>query len=139
MHRVDGPPHPAVVLGEPAINGRHRVQVINKVLKGETGARLKTYVDTCVHCGLCSEACHYYLSHDNDPAFSPAGKIKQTTVPVDADDVVYEKPINLKMMWRLMGFMRPHREQMLVCVLLVLVVYLVLVGLWLLVMLVGGA
>jgi len=53
-------------------------QVVNKVLKGESGARLKTYVGTCVHCGLCSEACHYYLSHDNDPTYSPAGKIKQT-------------------------------------------------------------
>ena len=53
-------------------------QVVNKVLKGESGARFKTYVDTCVHCGLCSEACHYYLSHDNDPTYSPAGKIKQT-------------------------------------------------------------
>ena len=53
-------------------------QVINKVLSSETGARLKTYVDTCVHCGLCSEACHFYLSHDNDPKFSPAGKVKQT-------------------------------------------------------------
>jgi len=53
-------------------------QVIKQVIEGETGARLKMYVDTCVHCGLCSEACHYYLSHDNDPAFSPAGKIKQT-------------------------------------------------------------
>ncbi len=53
-------------------------QVINQVLKYEVGARLKIYVDTCVHCGLCSEACHFYLSHDNDPAFSPAGKVKQT-------------------------------------------------------------
>lgn len=53
-------------------------QVINKVLKTETGARLKTYVETCVHCGLCSEACHYFLSYDNDPKFSPAGKVKQT-------------------------------------------------------------
>ena len=53
-------------------------EVINKVLKNETGARLKTYVETCVHCGLCSEACHYYLSHDNDPKFSPVGKVKQT-------------------------------------------------------------
>ncbi len=33
--------------------------VINRVLKGETGARLKAYVETCVHCGLCSEACHF--------------------------------------------------------------------------------
>jgi succinate dehydrogenase/fumarate reductase-like Fe-S protein len=45
----------------------------------ETGARLKTYVETCIHCGLCSEACHYYLSHDKDPHFySPVGKVKQT-------------------------------------------------------------
>lgn len=53
-------------------------QVINRVLLGETGARLKVYVDTCIHCGLCSEACHYYLSHDRDPVFSPVGKVKQT-------------------------------------------------------------
>jgi len=53
-------------------------EVINSVLDHETGARLKTYVDTCIHCGLCSEACHYYLSHDNDPRFSPVGKVKQT-------------------------------------------------------------
>jgi Fe-S oxidoreductase len=53
-------------------------RVIEKVLKGETGARLKTYVQTCIHCGLCSEGCHYYLSHDKDPAFSPVGKVKQT-------------------------------------------------------------
>lgn len=53
-------------------------EVINRVIKGETGARLKAYVDTCIHCGLCSEACHYYLSHDNNPRFAPVGKIKQT-------------------------------------------------------------
>ncbi len=53
-------------------------RVIDKVITNETGARLKIYVDTCVHCGLCSEACHFYLSHDNDPAYSPAGKVKQT-------------------------------------------------------------
>jgi Fe-S oxidoreductase len=53
-------------------------QVINGVLNNETGARFKTYVDTCIHCGLCSEACHYYLSHDKDPHMSPVGKVKQT-------------------------------------------------------------
>jgi Fe-S oxidoreductase len=52
--------------------------MINRVLKGESGARLKAYVDTCIHCGLCSEACHYYLSQDNDPRWSPVGKVKQT-------------------------------------------------------------
>ncbi len=53
-------------------------KVINEVLKGETGARLKAYVNTCVHCGLCSEACHFYLSFDKDPKYAPAGKVKQT-------------------------------------------------------------
>jgi Fe-S oxidoreductase len=52
--------------------------VIRQFLKNETGARLKAYLETCVHCGLCSEACHFYLSNDNDPAFAPAAKVKQT-------------------------------------------------------------
>jgi Fe-S oxidoreductase len=53
-------------------------KVVKRVLKGETGARLKVYVNTCIHCGLCSDACHYYLSHDKDPLYSPAGKVKRT-------------------------------------------------------------
>jgi len=53
-------------------------KVVNRVLNGESGARLKAYVETCIHCGLCSEACHYYLSHDKDPRWSPVGKVKQT-------------------------------------------------------------
>jgi len=52
--------------------------VINKVLNNETGARFKAYVNTCIHCGMCSDACHYYLSHDKDPRYSPVGKVKQT-------------------------------------------------------------
>ncbi|MCG6892373.1 MAG: (Fe-S)-binding protein [Desulfobacteraceae bacterium] len=56
-----------------------RIQkVIQGVLENECGPRMKTYVETCIHCGLCSEACHYYLSHDNDPHFAPVGKVKQT-------------------------------------------------------------
>ncbi len=53
-------------------------QVINRVINHETSARLKAYMQTCVHCGLCSDACHFYLSHDKDPRFSPVGKVKQT-------------------------------------------------------------
>ena len=64
--------------GAERLNEEKIAQVVNRVLDGETGARLKAYVDTCIHCGLCSEACHYYLSNDNDPRFSPVGKVKQT-------------------------------------------------------------
>jgi len=56
--------------------------VITNVLGKETGARLKAYVETCIHCGLCSEACHFYLSRDRDPSYSPVGKVKQTIWPM---------------------------------------------------------
>ncbi|SPF44056.1 conserved hypothetical protein [Syntrophobacter sp. SbD1] len=53
-------------------------KTIRAVLSAEAGARFKTYIDTCVHCGLCSDACHFFLSHDRDPLFAPAAKLKQT-------------------------------------------------------------
>jgi len=53
-------------------------KVINRVLTREAAARLRVYLQTCVHCGLCGEACHSYVSRDRDPAFSPVGKVKNT-------------------------------------------------------------
>ena len=53
-------------------------EVFNRVMDKETSARMKIFLNTCVHCGLCSEACQTYLSRDNDPKFSPVGKVKQT-------------------------------------------------------------
>jgi Fe-S oxidoreductase len=53
-------------------------KTINKVLAKEGAFRLRVYLQTCAHCGLCAEACHFYLSNDNDPRFSPMGKVKQT-------------------------------------------------------------
>jgi len=56
-----------------------RIQaVIQRVLKQESAARLKMYLDTCVHCGLCSEACHTYISRNRDPDYAPVAKVKDT-------------------------------------------------------------
>jgi len=52
--------------------------VVDQVLDKECSARLQVYIDTCVRCGLCSEACHTYLSRDKDPRFSPVAKVKNT-------------------------------------------------------------
>jgi Fe-S oxidoreductase len=52
-------------------------KTIKSVLAG-TAARLKAYMDTCIHCGLCADACHFYLSHDKDPTYSPVSKVKLT-------------------------------------------------------------
>ncbi len=56
-----------------------RIQsTIMRVINLENSARLKAYVNTCVHCALCSDACHYFHSRDRDPRYAPVGKIKQT-------------------------------------------------------------
>ena len=49
-------------------------KTINEVFDNEAGARLKAYVDTCAHCGLCSEACHFYVSPRSRPAFFTRGQ-----------------------------------------------------------------
>jgi Fe-S oxidoreductase len=53
-------------------------KTIRKVLDQESAVRLKMYVETCVHCGLCAEGCHTYLSRDRDPDFAPVAKVKNT-------------------------------------------------------------
>lgn len=53
-------------------------KIINLVLQKEADSRLKTYVETCVRCGLCSDACHYYLSYNRDPSYAPVSKVRQT-------------------------------------------------------------
>ena len=39
---------------------------------------MKIYIEMCTSCGLCSDACHYYLSNDRNPRYSPVGKVKLT-------------------------------------------------------------
>jgi len=53
-------------------------KVVNAVISGETGARLKAYAETCMRCGLCAEACHFSQSHPGDPSYTPAGKVHKT-------------------------------------------------------------
>ncbi|MFH1809376.1 MAG: 4Fe-4S dicluster domain-containing protein [Pseudomonadota bacterium] len=56
-----------------------RIQdVIQHVLDKESAARLQVYMETCVHCGLCAEACHTYLSRDKDPDYAPVAKVQAT-------------------------------------------------------------
>ena len=40
--------------------------------------RLRTHLNSCVHCGLCAESCHYYLS-TGDERYMPANKVDQLT------------------------------------------------------------
>lgn len=39
-----------------------------------TDAAIASYLDACVHCGECAEACHFYLS-THDPRYTPTYKL----------------------------------------------------------------
>ncbi|MBW2029544.1 MAG: (Fe-S)-binding protein [Deltaproteobacteria bacterium] len=40
------------------------------------GARFKTWLAICAHCGLCADTCHHYISSGNDPRMIPAHKVR---------------------------------------------------------------
>ncbi len=52
-------------------------KTINMVLD-RLSVRAKASIKTCMHCGLCSDACHHYLSNDRDPTYAPVSKVKMT-------------------------------------------------------------
>jgi Fe-S oxidoreductase len=43
-----------------------------------TGAHVAAYLDSCVHCGQCAEACHFY-EVTKDPRYTPAYKLRPLT------------------------------------------------------------
>lgn len=45
-----------------------------QVFKEKIDHRYAAYLNSCVHCGLCADACHYYLTH-NDIQSIPAYKL----------------------------------------------------------------
>ena len=68
-------------------------KVFKELVAGECGARMKTYMETCVRCGMCAKACHYYMSH-KDPSYTPVAKVSQTMWRLfDADGKVDPKVI----------------------------------------------
>ena len=38
---------------------------------------LAVSLTACVHCGLCAESCHYFLTHPDDPTMTPVWKADQ--------------------------------------------------------------
>ena len=52
-------------------------KTINEVL-GRISARMKLAIGTCIHCGLCANACHHYLSRNKNPTYAPVSKVKMT-------------------------------------------------------------
>ena len=55
-----------------------KIEKTIKAVLGGRSARIKAVLETCIHCGLCSEACQWYLSNDKDPTYAPVAKMRMT-------------------------------------------------------------
>lgn len=54
-------------------------KAVNTVLNfRNTAMRFAAPLETCIHCALCSNSCHWYISHGKDPTYSPVAKVKMT-------------------------------------------------------------
>ncbi|MFU8768633.1 MAG: 4Fe-4S dicluster domain-containing protein, partial [Desulfotignum sp.] len=76
--KKEKPTDPAVESGLERLTPERIRDVITQVLEKETGPRFKAYVETCMRCGMCADACSYFLSNDRNPRFMPAAKVKNT-------------------------------------------------------------
>ncbi len=55
-----------------------KIEKTIKAVIGGRSARIKAVLETCIHCGLCAEACQWYLSNDKDPTYAPVAKMRMT-------------------------------------------------------------
>jgi Fe-S oxidoreductase len=53
---------------------------IEGVLAANNYVRMKAWLDICARCGLCADSCFFFLAHDKNPVYSPAYKVRQTTL-----------------------------------------------------------
>ncbi|GCB02062.1 sulfite reduction-associated complex DsrMKJOP protein DsrK (=HmeD) [Sulfuriferula multivorans] len=52
-----------------------RVETAMRYFVKDFGAVAATYMESCIHCGMCAEACHFYIATEN-PKYTPIWKLE---------------------------------------------------------------
>jgi Fe-S oxidoreductase len=52
----------------------HKAQVVLQRLNAKLNRQIVGSMVACVHCGMCTDSCHYVLSNPGDPTYAPAYK-----------------------------------------------------------------
>jgi len=65
---------PEMVPPAPQVSDQERVRAFKKAIVESTKAHQAIDLETCVHCGMCAQACHYYVS-TQDPKYTPIHKL----------------------------------------------------------------
>jgi len=58
----------------PTLTDSERVARAKQVMRRRVGAADAAYLETCLHCGMCAEACHFYLG-TGDAKYTPIEKV----------------------------------------------------------------
>lgn len=80
----DFPEYVRDVINDPGLDETIKKLTPEKIEKaynavfGKLSSRIKGIIETCIHCGLCAEACQWYLSNDKDPTYAPVAKMRMT-------------------------------------------------------------
>jgi Fe-S oxidoreductase len=56
------------------LSDAERVARAKEVIRRRVGAADAAYLETCLHCGMCAEACHFYVS-TGDAKYTPIEKV----------------------------------------------------------------
>ncbi|MBM4332883.1 MAG: response regulator [Deltaproteobacteria bacterium] len=55
----------------------HKVKKVIERMGKKLNRQMVGSLTACVHCGMCTESCHYVLANPDDPTFAPAYKAEQ--------------------------------------------------------------
>ena len=58
-------------------NRSYKAEKVIEGLKKKLNRQMVGSLVACVHCGMCTEACHYVLTNPGDPTYAPAYKADQ--------------------------------------------------------------
>ncbi|MCU7807960.1 MAG: (Fe-S)-binding protein, partial [Candidatus Thiodiazotropha sp. (ex Semelilucina semeliformis)] len=73
------------------------------VLRDQIDARISSYLTSCVHCGICAEACLFY-TETNDPRYTPIHKVEPLKKLWQAENTFWGK------LGKSLGLIKPLTE-----------------------------
>ena len=75
MNRSSVEFHANLAADEVALGERERVAGAMRAFTREIGALSALRLESCVHCGMCADACHFYIATE-DPQYTPVLKVE---------------------------------------------------------------
>ena len=61
----------------PQLARSHKAEKVVERMRKKLNRQLVGSLVACVHCGMCTQSCHYVLSNPDDPTYAPAYKADQ--------------------------------------------------------------